>query len=186
MKLYIKYMVSLRCKLMVKEELKKLGIHLVIVELGIVEILEDITELQCQTLRENLLKLGLELLEDKKAILIEKIKSVIIEMVHYSDEMPKVNYSDYISEKLGYDYTYLSNVFSEVRGITIQQYIIIHKVERVKELLFYDNHTLTEISYMLHYSSVAHLSNQFKKITGLSPSFYKQLKQKRIGNLENL
>jgi AraC-like DNA-binding protein len=186
MKLYIKYMVSLRCKLMVKEELKKLGIHFVIVELGMVEILEDITELQRQTLRENLLKLGLELLEDKKAILIEKIKSVIIEMVHYSDEMPKVNYSDYISEKLAYDYTYLSNIFSEVKGITIQQYIIIHKIERVKELLLYDNHTLTEISYMLHYSSVAHLSNQFKKITGLSPSFYKQLKQKRIGNLENL
>ncbi|MCW3077620.1 MAG: AraC family transcriptional regulator, partial [Bacteroidetes bacterium] len=110
---------------------------------------------------------------------------VITEMIHYSDELPKINYSDYISEKLHYDYTYLSNIFSEVKGITIQQYIIINKIERVKELLLYDELNLTEISYKLHYSSVAHLSNQFKKVTGLSPSFYKQLKQKRNGNLEN-
>lgn len=171
---------------MVKEELKKLGLRYVAVDLGMVEITEDMTNEQRDQLKENLLKSGLELLDNKKSILIEKIKNVIIEMIHYSDEFPKVNYSDYISSKLDYDYTYLSNVFSEVKGITIQQFIIIHKIERVKELLLYDELNLTEISYKLHYSSVAHLSNQFKKITGLSPSYYKQLKEKRNGNLENM
>lgn len=186
MKLYIKYMVSLRCKMLVKEELKKLGMDYVIVDLGMVELLEDITPQQHDQLKENLLRSGLELLDDNKSILIDKIKNVIIEMVHYMDELPKVNYSDYISEKLNYDYTYLSNIFSEVKGITIQQFIIIHKIERVKELLLYNELNLTEIAYQLHYSSVAHLSNQFKKVTGLSPSFFKQLKRKRKGNLENL
>ncbi|WP_370088017.1 helix-turn-helix domain-containing protein [Ekhidna sp.] len=186
MKLYIKYMVSLRCKLMVKEELKKLGLHYVIVDLGMVEILEDITDEQRYQLKVNLKKSGLELLDDKRSILIEKVKNIIIEMIHYTDELPKVNYSDYISEKLGYDYTYLANIFSEVKGITIQQFIIIHKIEKVKELLIYDELNLTQISYKLHYSSVAHLSNQFKKITGLTPTFYKQLKNKRKVNLEDL
>lgn len=186
MKLHIKYMVSLRCKMIVKEELAKLGLRYVVVDLGTVEILEDITENQRANLKASLLRSGLELLDDKKSILIEKIKNVITEMIHYSDEVPKVNYSEYISDKLQYDYTYLSNMFSEVKGITIQQYIIINKIERVKELLLYDELNLTEISYKLQYSSVAHLSNQFKKVTGLSPSFYKQLKQKRKVNLENL
>lgn len=179
-------MVSLRCKMMVQEELKKLGLQYVVVDLGVVEILEDITAEQHEQLKINLLRSGLELLDNKKSILIEKIKNVITEMIHYSDELPKVNYSDFISEKLGYDYTYLSNIFSEVKGITIQQFIIINKIERVKELLLYDELNLTEIAWKLHYSSVAHLSNQFKKVTGLSPSFYKQLKQKRKGNLENV
>ncbi len=179
-------MVSLRCKMMVKEELKKLGIHYVIVDLGMVEILEDITSEQRELLGKNLLRSGLELLEDKKSILIEKIKNVITEMIHYSDEIPKVNYSDYISEKLDYDYTYLANTFSEVKGITIQQFIIIHKIERIKELILYDELNLTEISYKLHYSSPAHLSNQFKKITGLTPSFYKKMLRKRKKNLENM
>ena len=107
-------------------------------------------------------------------------------MVHYTDEIPKVNYSDYIADKLHHDYNYLSNIFSEVKGITIQQYIIIHKIERVKELLLYGELNLTQISYMLNYSSVSHLSNQFKKITGLSPTFFKKLKQKRNQNLENI
>ncbi|MCP1381890.1 helix-turn-helix domain-containing protein [Runella salmonicolor] len=186
MKLYIKYMVSLRCKMMVKEELKKLGVRYVTVDLGMVDILGEISSLQREKLKINLLKSGLELLDDRKSILIEKIKIVITEMIHYSDELPKVNYSDYISEKMGYDYTYLSNIFSEVKGITLQQFIIIHKIERVKELLLYDELNLTEIAYKLHYSSVAHLSNQFKKVTGLSPSFYKQLKQRRKDNLENM
>ncbi len=186
MKLYIKYMVSLRCKMLVKEELKKLGLKYIHVDLGMVEIMEDMTPSQHNHLKVNLLKSGLELLDDKKSILIEKIKNVITEMIHYSDEVPKVNYSDYISEKLNYDYTYLSNVFSEVKGITIQHFILLHKIERVKELLLYDELNLTEIAYKLHYSSVAHLSNQFKKVTGLSPSFYKQLKQKRYANLENM
>ncbi|MEO9871982.1 helix-turn-helix domain-containing protein [Ekhidna sp.] len=186
MKLYIKYMVSLRCKMMVREELKKLGLQYVTVDLGVVEIMENITLSQRDQLRKNLLVSGLELLDDKKSILIEKIKNVITEMIHYSDEIPKVNYSDYISEKLGYDYTYLANTFSEVKGITIQQFIIINKIEKVKELLLYDELTLSEIAFKLHYSSVAHLSNQFKKITGLTPTFYKQLKEKRKGNLEDL
>ena len=160
--------------------------HYVIVDLGMVEILEDIAPFQFQELKKNLAISGLELLDDKKSILIEKIKNVIVEMVHYTDEMPKVNYSDYISEKLNHDYTYLSNIFSEVKGITIQQFIINHKIERVKELLLYDELNLTEISYILNYSSVAHLSNQFKKVTGLSPTFFKQLNQKRNSNLENV
>lgn len=171
---------------MVKEELKKLGLHYVIVELGIIEILENISDAQRQQLKVSLAKSGLELLDDKRSILIEKIKNVIIEMVHYMDELPKENYSDYISEKVGYDYTYLANIFSEVNGITIQQFIISHKIERVKELLIYDELTLSEIAYRLHYSSVAHLSNQFKKITGLTPTFYKGLKNKRRGNLEDM
>ncbi|MDP1726068.1 MAG: AraC family transcriptional regulator [Bacteroidota bacterium] len=186
MKLYIKYMVSLRCKMIVKAELSKLGLHYVIVDLGVVEILEDITKEQHDQLKENLLVFGLELLDNKKSILIDKIKNVIIEMIHYSDEVPKVNYSYYISEKLNYDYTYLSNLFSEVKGITIQHFIIQHKIEKVKELLLYDELNLTEISYKLHYSSVAHLSNQFKKVTGLSPSYFKNLGQKRKENLENM
>ncbi len=165
--------------MIVKDELTKLGLAHTAIDLGMAEITDSISEKQRSQLRENLLKSGLELLDDKKSVLIEKIKNIILEMIHYSDEVPKVNYSEYISEKLNYDYTYLSNLFSEVKGITIQQFIIIHKIERVKELLLYDELNLTEISYKLHYSSVAHLSNQFKKVTGLSPSYYKQLRQKR-------
>lgn len=166
--------------------MKKLGLHHKSIELGIVETLEDITNAQREQLKTNLLKSGLELIDDKKSVLIEKIKNVIVEMIHYSEEIPKVNYSEYISEKLNYDYTYLSNLFSEVKGITIQQFIIMHKIEKVKELLLYDELNLTEISYKLHYSSVAHLSNQFKKVTGLSPTYYRKLKELRRGNLENV
>lgn len=179
-------MVSLRCKLMVKQELFKLGLEFVIVELGTVEMLQPITLTQKEQLKKNLLRSGLELLYDKKSILIEKIKNVVTEMIHHSEVLPMVNYSDYLAEKLNYDYTYLANIFSEVQGITIQQFIIINKIERVKELLLYNELNLTEIAYKLHYSSVAHLSNQFKKITGLSPSFYKLLKQKRKYSLENV
>jgi AraC-like DNA-binding protein len=179
-------MVSLRCKMVVKEELKKIGLHHVFVDLGVVEILEDITPAQKEELQVNLLKYGLELLDDKKSILIEKIKKVVIEMIYYSEEAPKTNYSDYISKQLGYDYTYLSNTFSEVKGITLQQFIILIKIERVKELIMYDDLNLTEISYKLHYSSLAHLSNQFKKVTGLTPTYFKNLKIKRRTNLENL
>jgi len=186
MRIYIKYMVSLRCKMLVRDELLKIGVKYVSLELGMVEILESITTEQRKQLKENLLKSGLELLDDKKSILIEKIKTVITGMIHYSDELPKVNYSDYISEKVGNDYTYLANTFSEVKGMTIQQFIIIHKIERVKELLIYDELNLTQIAFKMHYSSVGHLSNQFKKVTGLTPSFYKQLKDKRKANLEDL
>ncbi len=186
MKLHIKYMVSLRCKMLVKDELTKLGMDFVSIDLGTVEIPGDLTEEQKEIFRNNLKKSGLELLEDKKSILVEKIKGVIIEMIHYNEDIPKTNDSNYISEKLGYDYTYLSNTFSEVKGITIQQYVIMHKIEKVKELLLYDELTLTEIAHRLHYSSVAHLSSQFKKVTGLTPSFFKELKYKREKNLENL
>ncbi len=172
--------------MVVKEELKKLGLHFIVVDLGEVEIMESLTGAQQEQLQHALLTSGLELMDDKRAVLIERVKNVIMEMIHHSDELPKVNYSDYISEKLKYDYTYLSNLFSEVKGITIQQFIIIHKIERVKELLLYAEHSLTEISYKLHYSSVAHLSNQFKKITGLSPTHFKQLKNKRRSPIEDL
>src|SRR5690606_7988867 len=185
MKLYIKYMVSLRCKIVVRNELEKLGILPVRVELGVVEISDTITKKQRAQLKKNLEALGLELLEDKKSILVENIKNLIIEMVHYSDEMPNVNNSEYISDKLGYDYTYLSNVFSEVKGMTIQQFFIYNKIEKVKELLMYDELNLTEISYRLNYSSVAHLSNQFKKVTGLRPSYYKQRQPIQRANLED-
>ncbi len=178
-------MVSLRCKMMVIEELKKLGISYMAVDLGMVEILEEISAEQRALLNANLLKLGLVLLDDRKKILIEKIKNVIVEMIH-SDEAPQLNHSDYIREKLGYNYTYLANTFSELQGITIQQFIILHKIERIKELILYDELNLTEISRMLHYSSPAHLSNQFRKVTGLTPTFFKKMKLKRTKNLENM
>ena len=186
MKLYVKYMVSLRYKMMVKEELKNLGLHFVNVDLGIVEIMEDITREQHDQLKSALLRSGLELMDDKKAILIEKIQNVIIEMVHYSEEVPKVNFSDYLSEKLDHDYTYMANLFSETKGITIEHFIILHKIERVKELIIYDELNLSEIAWKLHYSSVGHLSYQFKKITGLTPSFFKLLKQNKRSTLENV
>src|SRR5579863_8497452 len=169
-------MVSNRCKLAVKEVLKTMGLHFIVVDLGEVVIMEDLSPEELDQLRLALLTSGLEFMDDKRAVLIEKIINVITEMIHYSDEAPKTNYSDYISEKLNHDYTYLSNIFSEVKGITIQQFIITHKIERAKELLFYGELNLTEIAFRLHYSSVAHLSNQFKKITGLSPSDFKLLK----------
>lgn len=186
MKLYIKYMVSIRCKMMVKEELKKLGIHYVAVNWGEVEIIENITLKQRKQIKVALHKSRLELMDDKKAILIEKIKNVVIEMVHYADELPKINFSNYLSEKLKYDYTYLSNLFSETEGTTIEHYIIVHKIEKVKELIFYNELNLTEIALKLQYSSVAHLSRQFKKTTGLTPSFFKSLKHKKRCTLENL
>ncbi len=179
-------MVSLRCKMVVTAALDNLGIRHVAVELGTVDIKGSITKEQQEILQSDLRLSGLELLDDKKAILIEKIKNVITEMVHYSDHLPVKNDSDYISEKLDYDYTYLANIFSEVKGITIQQFVIIHKIERVKELILYDELNLTEIAAKLHYSSVAHLSNQFKKVTGLTPSYFKSLKEKKRISLENM
>ncbi|MGS2762780.1 helix-turn-helix domain-containing protein [Sinomicrobium sp. M5D2P9] len=184
--LYIKYMVCLRCKMVVKSELDKLNLKYGSIDLGMVELLEDLTVMQETELKQNLRKSGLELMDDEKSILIERIKAVIIEMIHYTNELPRVNYSDYISRKLGGDYAHLANIFSEVKGITIQHFIIIHKIEKIKELLLYDELSLTEISSLMHYSSVAHLSTQFKKITGLSPSFYKKIKDKRRIPLEDL
>ena len=179
-------MVSNRCKMAVKEVLKKMELHFMVVDLGEVEIMETLSLEQLEQLKGELLASGFELMDDKRAVLIEKIIGVISEMIHYSDDIPKMNYSDYLSEKLKHDYTYMSNIFSEVKGITIQQFIIAHKIEKVKELLFYDELNLTEIAYRLHYSSVAHLSNQFKKITGLSPSQFKQLKDKKRSPIEEI
>lgn len=186
MKLFIKYMVSNRCKMAVKDELKKLKLHFVFVDLGEVELMEELTDEQRNLLKIALLSYGLELMEDKRAIMIEKIKNVIIEMIHVSNDSIKINYSNYISEKLNMDYTYLSNVFSEVKGITIQQFIINNKIEKVKELLMYDELNLTEIAYQLNYSSVGHLSNQFKKVTGFTPSHFKQLTDKRRSPIEEI
>ena len=186
MKLYIKYMVSTRCKMMVKDALKKLGLHFIMVELGVIDVLEELSYEQKEALREMLSNAGLELMDDKKAMLIEKIKNVIVEMVHYSDELPKTNFSDFISKKLNYDYTYLANLFSEVQGTTIEQYIISHKIERIKELIVYGEMNITEIAHSMNYSSVAHLSSQFKKSTGLTPSHFKQLKHKRRVPIEKI
>ena len=186
MKLFIKYMVSIRCKMIVKEELTKLGLHFIVVELGEVDVKEEMTAEQLQQFRAGLSRSGLELMDDQKARLIEKIKNVIVEMVHYAEEMPKIKNSDYISHKLNHDYTYLANLFSETTGVTIEHYIIAHKIEKVKELLLYAELNLTEISYKLNYSSVAHLSNQFKKITGLTPTFFKKLQQKKRITLEDV
>lgn len=179
-------MVSMRCKMAVKEVLKKLGLHFIFVDMGVVDIMENISREQREQLRIELSKSGLELMEDKKAVLIEKIKNVIIELIHFTGELPKTNFSDFLSTKLNYDYTYLANLFSEVQGTTIEHFIIAHKIERVKELIIYDELNLTEIAWNMHYSSVAHLSNQFKKITGLSPSHFKKLKEQRRTPIEDI
>jgi AraC-like DNA-binding protein len=186
LKIYIKYMVSNRCKMAVKTVLKSLGLHFIVVDLGEVEIMETLSAEQRGLLTSALQNSGLELMDDKRAILIEKIKNAIIEMVHHTNEMIKVNFSDYLSEKLQHDYTYLANLFSEVQGTTIEQFIISHKVERIKELIIYDELNITEIAWKMNYSSVAHLSNQFKKVTGLSPSHFKQLKGKRRSPIEEI
>jgi len=179
-------MVSMRCKMVVKSELDKLGLHYTKVELGEVEIMEDISKEQLFQLKYSLLQSGLELMDNQKSILIERIKNTIYEMIHYNDELPNINFSNHISDKLNHDYTYLANLFSEVTGVTIEHYIIVHKIERVKELLLYDELNLTEISFKLNYSSVAHLSNQFKKVTGLSPTYFKHLKNKRLTALDDV
>lgn len=172
-------MVSLRCKMVVKAALENQGIQYTSVELGEVVVKGNATDKQLELLKAELLRAGLELMDDKRAMMIERIKNVVIEMVHYEDNLPKAKFSDYLSEKLHMDYAHLSNLFSEVTGSTIENFIIAHKIERVKELLLYDELSLTQISYKLNYSSVAHLSNQFKKVTGLTPTYFKNLKQHR-------
>jgi len=179
-------MVCIRCKMVVKAELEKLGLHYIVVELGEAEVMESISEEQHDQFKEALLRSGLELLDNKKSVLIQKIKNVIIELIHYSEEPLAINFSDHLSQKLNHNYTYLANLFSEVQGTTIEQFIIAHKIERVKELLVYNELNLTEIAYLMHYSSVGHLSAQFKKVTGLTPSHFKQLREKRLTMLENL
>jgi YesN/AraC family two-component response regulator len=179
-------MVCIRCKMVVKNELEKLGLHYTSVELGEVEILENISTEHHDKFKAALLKSGLELMDDKKSVLIQKIKNTIIELVHYTEEPLKINLSEFLSQKLNHDYTYLANLFSEVQGIPIEKFVITHKIERVKEFLVYNELNLTEIARRMHYSSVAHLSTQFKKVTGLTPSHFKALKKKRRSMLEQV
>jgi AraC-like DNA-binding protein len=179
-------MVTIRCKMAVKEVLQKLGLHFVVVDLGEVEIMETLDAEQIELLKTALLEIGLALMDDKRAVLIEKIKNTVTEMIHFADELPKENFSHYLSKKLNYNYTYLANLFTEVQGMTIEQFIIAHKVERIKELITYDELNITEIAWKMNYSSVAHLSNQFKKVTGLSPSHFKLLKDKKRNPLEEI
>lgn len=179
-------MVSTSCKNAARDALREMGLHFIIVELGEVDLMETLSEAQRGELKIKLLASGLELMDDKRSVLIERIKNVIIQMVHYSDEVLLINFSDYLSEKLQLDYTYMSNLFSEVQGTTIEQYIISNKVERIKELIIYNELNITEIAWKMHYSSVAHLSNQFKKVTGLSPTHFKQLKERKRNPIEEL
>ena len=179
-------MVCNRCKTAVKEELKKLGLHFVIIDLNEVEVMENISTEQRVQLQTGLLNVGLQFMDDKRAVLIEKIKTVVIEMVHHSEDMVKMNFSNFLSEKLHHDYTYLANLFSEVQGTTIEQFIIAHKVERIKELIIYDELNISEIAWKMNYSSVSHLSKQFKKATGLSPSHFKLLKNKKRTPIEEI
>jgi len=186
LKLFIKDMVSNRCKMAVKEVLKRQELHFIVVDLGEIEIMEEISGERLENFRIALSDIGFELMDNTRAILIEKIIYVIINMVHNTEELIKVNFSDYLSEKLNHDYNYMSKIFSEVKGITIQQFIIIHKIEKIKELLVYGELNLTEISYRLNYSSVSHLSNQFRKVTGLTPSDFKHLKGTRRTSIEDI
>ncbi len=186
MKLYIKNMVCIRCKMVVKEELTKLGLQYNSVELGEADLMQPITNEQQEQFRAALLRSGLELMDDKKSVLIQKIKNVIITLVHYSEEPLAIKFSEFLSQQLNHDYTYLANLFSEVQGTTIEKFLIAHKIERVKELLVYDELNLTKIAYQMHYSSVAHLSAQFKKVTGLTPSHFKQLREKRRSMLDDV
>ena len=172
-------MVNMHYKMVVKKELKKLGLHFIIADTGGVDIMENITAEQREQIKIALLKSGLELMDDKKAVLVEKITNIIIEMVHHTDKLPGTNFPDYLSDKLKYDYNYLAGLFSEGHGTTIDEFINYQKIERVKELIIYDELTLKEIARKMNYRSVAHLSNQFKKITGLTTSYFKKLSKKR-------
>lgn len=186
MRIFIQHMVSLRCKLMVKSVLDNLGIDYVMIELGEVELKKALTDFEREQLKSALKVSGLELMDDKKAILVEKIKNVIIEMIHYEDELPYTKFSEYLSSKLKIDYKILSNIFSKAKGITIEHYIVLHKIEKVKELLIYDEMSVKEIAIRLHYSSASHLCNQFKKVTGLTPTFFKTIKDNRRKHLEDI
>jgi AraC-like DNA-binding protein len=178
-------MVSIRCKMLVKSELEKLGLQYTRVELGEADIEENISPGQWNELNTALKRSGIELIDDKKSNLIEKIKQVIVELIHYSEEPLEINFSEYLSGKLNHDYASLASLFSESQGITIEHFLIIHKIERVKELLIYDQLNITEIAWKMGYSSSAHLSSQFKKVTGLTPSFFKKIKQLRSAALSD-
>jgi AraC-like DNA-binding protein len=186
MKIFIKNMVCNRCKMAVKLVFEKLGIEPLQVELGEVEITEDSIENIKNELRNNLEDLGFYLIDDKKSQTIEKIKTLIVALVHQHQNDIAVNLSDYLVGELGQDYSKLSNLFSEVEGITIERYFILQKIEKVKELIMYGELTLSQIAFSLNYSSVAHLSNQFKKVTGFNPSYFKSLKEKKRKQLDEI
>ena len=186
MKIYIKNMACESCKVVVKEALEELDIAAVKVELGEIETKQDVTNEEKKQLNSKIKKVGLELLEKKQGILIEKIRKIIIDYVYKSDEKSNVKFSVLLSNELGYSYTYLANFFSEVEATTIEQFIIALKIERIKELIVFEEDTLSEIAHKLHYSSVSHLSKQFKKVTGLTPSHFKSLKEKRRITIQNI
>ena len=186
MKIYVKNMACESCKVVVKEALEELNIQPVKVELGEIETKEKVSDADKVKLNKKIKKVGLELLEKKQGILVEKIRQVIVDYVYNSDEKPNVKFSALLSKELNHSYTYLANFFSEVEATTIEQYMIALKIERIKELIIFGEHTLSEIAYMLHYSSVAHLSAQFKKVTGLTPTHFKKLKEKRRIAIQNI
>ena len=186
LKLFIKNMVCVRCQMVVKSELEKLGLHYTYVKIGEAEIVENLLNEELEQLNIRLKKAGLVLMDDKKSILVEKIRSTIIELVHFTEDQIKVNLSDFLSEKLEYDYTYLANLFSEMNGVTIEKFYLTHKIERVKELIVYADLNLSEIAWKMHYSSVAHLSNQFKKFTGITPTQFKMLKNQSQGSIDDV
>lgn len=186
MKLYIKNMVCSRCKMVVKSEFEKLGLQPTAVELGEVELSEEISDNQKEVLLKNLQALGFDLIDDKKTKTVERIKNLIIDLVHHKNNDLKINLSEYLAENLNQDYNSLSNLFSEIENTTIEKYFISQKIEKVKELLIYNELSLSEIADILNYSNVAHLSNQFKKITGYTPTSFKQLKDKMRIQIENI
>jgi len=186
LKIYIKNMVCGRCKLIVRKELEKLGLLVRAIELGEVELAEPIDEEMKKHVSIRLNSFGFELISDKRSKTIEQVKNLIRELVHDKNNEIEMNLSDYLRQKTNSDYNTLSNLFSEVEGITIEKYFILQKIERVKELLMYDEMSLSEIAYALNYSSVAYLSNQFKKITGLTPSHFKNLKNNMRKHIDEL
>jgi len=186
MKLYIRNMVCNRCKMVVKSELEQLGLSAVSVELGEVELSDEPTEQQLTQLNSRFKELGFELIDDKRSRLIERVKKLVIELIHYSDSELNVNLSDYLTQHIPMEYKYLSTLFSEVEGTTIEKYYISQKIERVKELLVYDELSLSEIASQMGYSSVAYLSTQFKKVTGLTPSHFKSVKEAKRKSLDEL
>jgi YesN/AraC family two-component response regulator len=186
MKIFIKNMVSSSCKMLVMLELEKLGIKYNIISLGEVDLKENLEEVKKEELKALLEKWNFEILDDKNVIIVERIKTVIIEMVHLHTKPPNTNYSDYISRKLLRDYTYLSNIFSDTEKITIEHFIISHKIEKAKELLMNGDYNITEIATMLNYSSISHFSSQFKKVAGCTPTFFKVMKNKNRISLDSI
>ena len=184
--LFIKNMVCNRCIMVVQSELEKLGLGIKKIKLGEVVLEKPLDSEQKHSIEQILIPLGFEVIDDKKSQIIEKIKTIIIDQVHHADNEPKMNLSDILCTQLNHDYNYLSNLFSEVEGTTIEKYFIAQKIEKVKELLVYDELSLSEIAHRLNYSSVAYLSNQFKKVTGLTPSYFKQIKEDKRKPLDHL